>query len=299
MKPAVKFIGTGFTAQYGRFNIAVSHAVTLVWNAIPSNKRHFHTDEYEFNLVLGGKGEYYQNGVSYALSAGDLFISDPYVPHEISSIATRDLHVLWLNVYIKTYDSPVSELYEDRLIQEFMRSHQTYIPGQKFLLDYASLLSNTSSNDSLRHFSKQHLIKALFYDFIELANSNKLDFHNSDVYIGIKPFTILNLASNYIMANLNNELPISNIAAAVYTSERNLRHLFRKHYNSTVIDYVNRKKMEYAGQLLSLQVQVQEASAAVGIESPAQFSRMFKRYQGVSPKDYKAMKDRKFLEYVG
>jgi AraC-like DNA-binding protein len=295
MRPDVKFIGTGFSAHYGKFNIQVSHAVTLIWNAIPTNRPHMHTEEYEFNLVLAGSGEYHHRDKVYALSAGDVFISVPYVPHEISSIATRDLHVLWLNVYIKAFDTAITDRYEDRLLAEFMRGHQTYLPGQKFLLDYPRLLSGTTSTTSARNFSTQHLIQALFFDFLELANNTKLDFNDPDVNIDFKPFTVLNLASNFIMANLHIDLAVATIADAVCTSERNLRHLFRKHLNTTVVDYINKKKMEQAGHLLSLQLQVQEVSSAVGSASPSQFSRLFKRYQGLSPRQYKERLDRTFV----
>lgn len=295
MKPDVRFLGAGFSAHYGKYSIRVSSAVTLIWNAIPTNRMHMHTEEYEFNLVLAGTGEYHHRDEVYNLSAGDVFISVPYVPHEISSLATRDLHVLWLNAYIKALDSPVTERYEDRLLSEFMSGHRTYLPGQKFLLEYPRLLSTTLSLASARHLSTQHLIQALFFDFIELANINKLDFKDPGVNIGYKPFTILNMASNFITANLHSDLAVTTIADAVSTSQRNLRHLFRKHLNTTVVDYINKKKMERACDLLSMQLQVQEVSAAVGIDSPSHFSRLFKRYHGVSPRQYKERQDRTFV----
>jgi transcriptional regulator GlxA family with amidase domain len=119
-----------------------------------------------------------------------------------------------------------------------------------------------------------------------LFNITKPDFDNPDMSIDQKPFTILNKASHFIMTNLSQDLSVNDVASSVFTSERNLRHLFRKHMNTTVVDYINSKKMEHASYLLTLQLQVQEVSEAVGIASPAQFSRLFKRYQGTSPKKF-------------
>jgi len=286
MRPNIGIHGTGFSDSFGRYNLRVSSARTLVWSEYPTNRRHMHKEEYEFNLVLSGSGEYHHRDKVFFLQKGDVFVSEPIVPHEISSLKTRDLYVLWLNVYLETIDTEVTQRYEDRLIEEFIKGHHNYVPDQAFLLGYLPLMSRTASSTSARKLSGQHLIKSMFFDFIELFNIAKPDFNNPEMNIEQKPFTILNKASNYIMSNLSGELTVGDIARTVYTSERNLRHLFRKHMNTTVIEYINSRKMEHAGYLLTLQLQVQEVSEAVGIASPAQFSRLFKRHQGISPKQF-------------
>lgn len=286
MKHQIGILGTGFQAHYGRYSLRASSARTLVWREYPTNRRHFHKEEYEFNLVLDGSGEYHHRDEVYHLKKGDIFVSEPFVPHEISSMKTKDLHILWLNVYIDTVDVKVSACYEDRLLHGFMLGHQNYLPEQNFLLGYIPILSNSASTASARKLSRQHLVQSLLFDFIELFNITKPDFDNPDMSIDQKPFTILNKASHFIMTNLSRDLSVNDVASSVFTSERNLRHLFRKHMNTTVVDYVNSKKMEHASYLLTLQLQVQEVSEAVGIASPAQFSRLFKRYQGTSPKKF-------------
>jgi AraC-like DNA-binding protein len=139
---------------------------------------------------------------------------------------------------------------------------------------------------SQRKLSCQLLTKAMFFDFVELTAHAKLDLENPDMLITQKPFSYINRASNFIVNNLTSKLTVKEIADAVYTSERNLRYLFRQHLNTTVVGFINDKKMEHAAHLLGLMMPVQEVCEALQIADPSQFSRLFKKHHLVSPKQY-------------
>ncbi len=277
--------GQGFKAHYGKYSVQVSNVLSYTMNMNPTNKKHSHS-EFEFNLVISGSGRYFHEDTVYDLKRGDIFISDPFLVHEINSKETRDLQFLWINVYINQVGIPVSERYEDRLIETFLAGHQTYMEGQYYLLDYIPQLSRSVSSMSQRKLSCQMITQALFFDFIELTSYIKLDMDNPDSLITRKPFSYINRASNFIMNNITTPLSVSEVANAVYTSERNLRYLFRKHLNNTVVGYINEKKMEHAAFLLCLMMPVQEVCESVNIMDPSQFSRLFKKHLGLSPKQY-------------
>lgn len=64
--------------------------------------------------------------------------------------------------------------------------------------------------------------------------------------------------------------------------------LFKKHTGETFVNYFNRLKMKRAFALLSSEnIQVQEAANAIGVRDISYFSRMFKKYYGISPSDVK------------
>jgi AraC-like DNA-binding protein len=52
------------------------------------------------------------------------------------------------------------------------------------------------------------------------------------------------------------------------------------------VGYINEKKMEHAAFLLSLMMSVQDVCESVNIMDPSQFSRLFKKHLGLSPKQY-------------
>ena len=97
MKNKIVLSGQGFTAHYGRYSVEVSKVLSYTMDEQSTNTRHSHS-EYEFNLVVSGTGQYYHEDYIFNLKRGDVFISDPFLTHEINSITTKDLHFLWINI---------------------------------------------------------------------------------------------------------------------------------------------------------------------------------------------------------
>jgi AraC-like DNA-binding protein len=76
-------------------------------------------------------------------------------------------------------------------------------------------------------------------------------------------------------------------------SERTLRRKWKKSSGLSLTEEINHRRIVRAGHLLLLpDISVAEVGYQVGVESPAQFSRTFRRVKGLTPKDYR----RKYLE---
>lgn len=285
MKNKIIISGQGFTENYGRYSVQVSNVFSYTMDMNPTNKQHSHY-EYEFNVVISGTGTYQERGREYELGKADMFISDPLVVHEIQCRKTRDLKFFWLNVFIHHNHLPTSSTYEDRLIDAFLEDHDTFLAGQHQLLDYLTLLEHGPIHGGQRKLSRQLLTKSLFFEILEMITHKNLYQLKLDNVITKKPFSYINLATNYIMNNLTSRLTVKDIADTVHTSERNLRYLFRQHLNTTVIGYINDRKMEHAARLLKLMFSVQDVATTLQIDDPAQFSRSFKRHYYVSPKQF-------------
>lgn len=175
---------------------------------------------------------------------------------------------------------------EDRLINSFVNRHELYMEDQHFLLDYIPLIKSSISILNQRSLCCQLTTKALFFEFLELTTYDKILIEYSRNEIPKNIFSYIERASNYIIKNITNKLTVHGIAEAVYTSERNLRYLFRQHLNTTVVGFINKQKMEYASHLLEEMIPVQEVCETMNIGDTSQFSRMFKKYQLQSPKQF-------------
>ena len=55
----------------------------------------------------------------------------------------------------------------------------------------------------------------------------------------------------------------------------------------TIVEYFHRYKCEEAKRLLKAGIGLSDISARLAFSSPSHFSRVFKKYVGVSPKDYR------------
>ncbi|MFB9276530.1 response regulator transcription factor [Cohnella cellulosilytica] len=101
--------------------------------------------------------------------------------------------------------------------------------------------------------------------------------------------TILARITGYIRENFRNPaLKIQNIADEVHFSPAYLSYLFKRQARKNIWDYVTELRIEEAKQLLATTDKKRyEVAYEVGYESPEHFGRMFKRYAGVSPAEYR------------
>lgn len=84
---------------------------------------------------------------------------------------------------------------------------------------------------------------------------------------------------------LGQETLVRALAVAPYNAEY-FRRAFREKIGWTPQKFLELKKMEKAGNILSIGHSVKETAAFVGYDDPYFFSRMFKRYMGTSPANH-------------
>lgn len=78
------------------------------------------------------------------------------------------------------------------------------------------------------------------------------------------------------------------LAARVGMSPRNFARRFKVATGDTLIGYLHRLRIADAKQLLETEFKtIQEVSLAVGYEDLAFFRRLFKRYTGTPPQEYR------------
>ena len=95
-------------------------------------------------------------------------------------------------------------------------------------------------------------------------------------------------AMQYIDAHYAEDLSLDQVAAHVRFSPFHLSRIFKSATNSTVLDYLTRKRMDEAQRLLREQIlSIKEVGAAVGYTDQNYFSRVFRRLTGMTPSAYR------------
>ncbi len=93
---------------------------------------------------------------------------------------------------------------------------------------------------------------------------------------------------NYIWQNFQRPLSLEEIAAHVYLSPYHLSHIFKKEVGFTVMESVTKARMEEAKRLLRhSDDNVAKIAKNLGYNDPGHFSKVFKRSEGVMPKEFK------------
>lgn len=136
--------------------------------------------------------------------------------------------------------------------------------------------------------------------FLQLEHSTKAeDLQNSLLQMvdqiqrsvlqtGKQMSQIIRNTTEYIALHVSDDLSLETIADAVNTNPSYLSRIFKKECNETLTEYITRMRIEKAKELLRLpDYFVYQVSESTGFHDPAYFSTTFKKYTGISPKEYK------------
>lgn len=107
-------------------------------------------------------------------------------------------------------------------------------------------------------------------------------------------------ARKYVVDHLEDCISLQETAEYVGVSAGYLSTIFKREYNQSFVDYVNETKMEYACHLLEEgELMVMEIAYRLGYENAYYFSKVFRKYIGMSPTDYqRRMEDEKNTKSV-
>ena len=93
---------------------------------------------------------------------------------------------------------------------------------------------------------------------------------------------------DYIQANLNRNLTLNEIASSVCYNSSHVSRFFHQMTGQTISQYILQQRMEEACRCLSCENDsIQAISEHLGFDSAQYFSNVFKKYTGVSPRDYR------------
>lgn len=98
---------------------------------------------------------------------------------------------------------------------------------------------------------------------------------------------IVLMAQEYIEKNFERPITLTQIAESVNINASYLSRIFKLKTGLSVVDTINRKKIERARELLDAgSLKIYEIAASIGIDDTTYFSHLFKKYMGMSPKSY-------------
>lgn len=93
---------------------------------------------------------------------------------------------------------------------------------------------------------------------------------------------------HYINENYAKNITLNDIAKHTNVNSSYLSRLFKEKTGDTLINTINHKKIEKAKDFLSnTNMKIYEIAESIGIEDTTYFSHFFKKYAGMSPKQYK------------
>jgi AraC-like DNA-binding protein len=106
---------------------------------------------------------------------------------------------------------------------------------------------------------------------------------------GFKDNNKINDIINYITLNITRKITLGELEKEFYINKFYLCHLFKDITGYTVTEYISRKKVALAKELLRENNSPVSVCAQVGYDDYSNFYRVFKKAAGMSPKAYQLM----------
>lgn len=104
-----------------------------------------------------------------------------------------------------------------------------------------------------------------------------------------KHYDYVEFVKEYVAQNYMNEISFIDLAKVAHVSRSYLSSLFTKQVGCSFQTYIVQYRMDKAAEILDREnIQLSELAPLVGYQDYAQFSKMFKKYKGCTPKQYKS-----------
>lgn len=173
-----------------------------------------------------------------------------------------------------------------KLIQYFVR----FLSELEYRLTDVSAASHDMIAESYEHIRndvtleelERHLEEVLKTVFTAAdSKPNAADQYSAEVLQSL----------SYIQDNYSKKISLASVADHVGLSSGYLCRIFKDETGVSINSYINNLRMTRAGELLAdKNSYIKEVAISVGFEDQLYFSRLFKRYYGVTPSEYRAGK---------
>lgn len=237
-------------------------------------------DGYEYPQIFlsrSGEGEVIINGETTKIPPDTVFYIPPFCPHEY-----HDLSDAWYLDWIAFSGSQVIPLLEQWKLNKF-----TAIQGVDMdrLRRIITRIYYTLKSDKLYG---NHYASAQLYDFLieyrKIADNRLSSFYTAQ---SVALADVL----QYIEEHYPGQIKLNELAKIAGVSEQHLCRLFKKNFQLRPMEYLAQVRVQHAKDLLVYSNKtIGEISDETGFQDGSYFSVVFKRYENMTPGEYRRIK---------
>ncbi len=211
---------------------------------------------YLIHYVLRGEGTLTTDSGTYELKKNTIFIIKSGERASYTANPDSKFNYIWIE-----FDGALAKKFDDL---------PTVTKIKTDIFDRMLMCSNYAST------MEEYLTGLLFELYAELFHLNA----DEDSHIA--------KVKDYIQLHYSEQLNVEDIAARIGLNRKYLSAIFKESTGVTIKQYIINVRMEHSKTLLRDGYSVTETSGLVGYSDPFVFSKAFKNYYGLSPKEYKS-----------
>ena len=248
-------------------SVLASFGSNLVFGA------HLH-NHIELVYMIEGRAKAFVDSKECIISTGDAFIVFPNKIHQYQKVDNENYFI---------------SIFPPELCPEFQNVFKNKVP-------VSPVIKNAAENNRLlpiaRNIVEANKEKTPFYDtiikgyFLVLLSElfQMMEFEESKSSDGNTIKAIL----NYCSENYTRDIQLESISQALHISKYYISHLFSQKLHMGFSEYIGMLRISDACKLLvSKDTSITEVAYSVGFNSTRSFNRLFLKYTGMTPKQYK------------
>lgn len=251
-----------------------------------------HTHDFiEIVYIMEGSSAERVNDEEYEVKRGDLI----FINYQSIHTFTTDKHFSYVNICFKpeTVDSLITPENAFALLQltafdELRKDNEggmvSFSGTERDEIEtlLKNMLSEYRSKEPFRRTVLESYMNILLVKILRKTNAEPQSIEQSGTWQKI---------ADYIDRNLGEELTLSALAQKCFYNPAYFSRIFKEHFNMSLTEYVNYRRVELAKTLLSKgELSVEEIAFRVGYSSKTSFYRAFTRMTGATPAEYKKQK---------
>jgi len=240
---------------------------------------------HEISFIVSGTGKFYGCGKYYPVERNMIFLNKKGEIHEILSDDSNPLRFLYIGFLFDEHARKdallfeISELFNNLENPVIADTNDIYSVFMKITNEF--IMRSPTGDYLISLYLKQMLV--LIYRSFYAHNTKKYqDYYDTGNYK-----EIIHNIMVYIDSNFNYITNLSDISKYFGYSYGYLSQIFTKITGKTLKDYLYEKKFGHAVGLLKNNISITDIAEILGYNSIHAFSRAFKKYFSISPKEYK------------
>lgn len=226
-------------------------------------------NDYHILYVVHGECFVWYNDKEYKLESGDYIIYFPHEKQQYRYTGINDTLTYWIHF--------TGTAVEEIFTEAHLKSGVYFAP------------ENKSAEACFRKIITFHSLQKyeLQANAYLLSLICALSLGENEKYTSEYPEYLID-AIKYINLNWQKQISISHLAEMACLSKSRFLHSFKDNVGISAYNYIMSIKIEKAKELLlSTDMNISAVSETVGYSDSLYFSRIFKKYTGVSPREYR------------
>lgn len=245
---------------------------------------------FELDYIYKGTLTERRDGKEFVYPEGSVHAWIKNTPTEHSCPGPYHEFCICMKVHI-----PPSPITEEEILRWNWKPHQAIIPDRvedpavchKLATLIKKAVQTIHSSDPVRNLR----CRSTVYEILALLTEYSLAHAQASQSTGSgREAVYCRAACDYIAAHLQEKLRVKDIAQHAGISYNYLNQLFDRHLGLSIVEYINRERIQTVeGYLLHDGMSQEEAAAAVGFCSAEYLRRVFRQQKGMTVSEYKRL----------